>query len=495
MPNTSFKELLAPWYDAIPETPITGLTLDNRQIQPGDVFIAVQGHSLDARRFIPAAIEAGAAAVIADDGDTNGQFDVTLQNGVPVVAFPHLKSTLSEIADRFYQSPSKMMKVIGVTGTNGKTTVSQLVAQWIDLLDGKAAVMGTTGNGFLDALEPALNTTGSALDIQQQLAAFNHQGATHVAMEVSSHGLVQDRVKAVAFDAAIFTNLSRDHLDYHGTMEAYAEAKLRLFTHYGSPVSVINVDDPVGANWVSNMPEAVAVSLSESNVHAHEGRKLWLTSVDYATSGVTISFDSSWGAGQYTAPLVGEFNVMNLLVSLTTLLGLGYEKETLMAAASKLQAVIGRMEVFHRADKPMLVVDYAHTPDALEKALMALRRHCDGKLWCIFGCGGDRDTGKRPMMADIAERMADVAILTDDNPRSESPEAIVADMLKGMVDPAQAIILHDRAEACGYAFENASEKDVILVAGKGHEDYQVLASGTVHYSDRETVRRLLEEEA
>ncbi|STO56385.1 UDP-N-acetylmuramoyl-L-alanyl-D-glutamate--2,6-diaminopimelate ligase [Grimontia hollisae] len=493
MPNTSLKDLLAPWYDAIPDTLITGLTLDNRQITPGDVFVAVQGHSLDARRFIPAAIEAGAAAVIADDGDIHGQFDVTMQGGVPVVAFPHLKSTLSDIAGRFYQSPSQGMTVIGVTGTNGKTTVSQLVAQWIDLLGGKAAVMGTTGNGFLDALAPALNTTGSALDIQQQLAAFNQQGATHVAMEVSSHGLVQDRVKAVAFDAAIFTNLSRDHLDYHGTMEAYAEAKLRLFTHYGSPVSVINADDPVGMRWLGSMPEAVAVSMSEKAVHQHQGRKLWLTAVDYATSGVSITFDSSWGEGEFTTPLVGEFNVMNLLVSLATLLALGYEKAALLASATQLQAVVGRMEVFHRPDKPMCVVDYAHTPDALEKALHALRRHCDGKLWCIFGCGGDRDTGKRPMMADIAEKLADIVILTDDNPRSESPQAIVADMLRGMTDPDKAIILHDRAQACSYALENASEQDVILIAGKGHEDYQVLASGTVHYSDRDTVRRLLEE--
>ncbi|MCC4799569.1 UDP-N-acetylmuramoyl-L-alanyl-D-glutamate--2,6-diaminopimelate ligase [Enterovibrio norvegicus] len=494
MPNTSFKELLAPWFDGAPEQRITGLALDNRQIQQGDVFIAVQGHSLDARRFIADAIRAGAVAVISDDGDTSGQFGLTLHDNVPVVAFPHLKSSLSDIAARFYQAPSQHMTTIGVTGTNGKTTVSQLIAQWIDLMQGRAAVMGTTGNGFLDALEPALNTTGSALDIQQQLAAFNVAGATHVAMEVSSHGLIQDRVKAVDFDAAIFTNLSRDHLDYHGTMEAYAEAKLRLFTHYGSPVSVINADDDVGAQWLGSMPEAIAVSMSEEGVVSHQGRKLWLTAVSYATSGVTIAFSSDWGDGEFTAPLVGEFNVMNLLLSLTTLLGLGYDKSALLDVAPQLQAVIGRMEVFHRADKPMLVVDYAHTPDALEKALTALRRHCEGALWCIFGCGGDRDTGKRPMMASIAETLADKAILTDDNPRSESPYIIVSDMLAGMAAPDNAIVLHDRADACRYAFEHAAPSDVILVAGKGHEDYQVLASGTIDYSDRDTVRMLLEGE-
>ncbi|KXF80074.1 UDP-N-acetylmuramoyl-L-alanyl-D-glutamate--2,6-diaminopimelate ligase [Enterovibrio coralii] len=492
MPITSLKNLLAPWYELEQDVVISGLTLDNRQLQSGDVFVAVQGHALDARKFIPAAIEAGAVAVIADDGDTQGQFDIEMRGNVPVISFPHLKSTLSELSARYYQLPSQAMTVIGVTGTNGKTTISQLVAQWIDLLGGKAAVMGTTGNGFLSALEPAPNTTGSALDIQAQLARFHSEDATHVAMEVSSHGLVQDRVKAVAFDAAIFTNLSRDHLDYHGTMEAYAEAKLRLFTHYGTSVSVINADDSVGAEWLRSMPEAIAVSMTESGVAFHPGRKLWLTKVEYATSGVSISFDSSWGASSFTAPLVGEFNVMNLLLSLTTLLGLGYEKTALMATASQLQAVIGRMEVFHHPDKPMMVVDYAHTPDALEKALLALRRHCESKLWCIFGCGGDRDTGKRPMMAEIAENLADQAILTDDNPRSESPQLIVEDMLKGMSNPDDAIVLHDRAEACRYAFENASKDDVILVAGKGHEDYQVLASGTIHYSDRETVQALLE---
>ncbi|MDD1782258.1 UDP-N-acetylmuramoyl-L-alanyl-D-glutamate--2,6-diaminopimelate ligase [Enterovibrio sp. ZSDZ35] len=494
MPNTSLKNLLAPWYHLEQDVVISGLKLDNRHIQTGDVFVAIQGHALDARRFIPDAIAAGAAAVIADDGDTNGKFGVEIHGNVPVIAFPHLKSTLSEISARYFQQPSQAMTVIGVTGTNGKTTISQLVAQWIDLLDGKAAVMGTTGNGFLASLEPALNTTGSAVDIQEQLARFHAAGASHVAMEVSSHGLVQDRVKAVAFDAAIFTNLSRDHLDYHGTMEAYAEAKLRLFTHYGTPVSVINADDSVGAEWLRSMPEAIAVSMSAADVASHQGRKLWLTHVDYATSGVSIAFDSDWGTGQFTAPLVGEFNVMNLLLSLATLLGLGYDKEALIASASQLQAVIGRMEVFHHPDKPMMVVDYAHTPDALEKALLALRRHCDSKLWCIFGCGGDRDSGKRPMMAEIAERLSDNAILTDDNPRSESPVTIVEDMLKGMAHPNDAIVLHDRAEACRYAFENASTNDVILVAGKGHEDYQVLASGTVHYSDRETVQALLEGE-
>ncbi|PCS23366.1 UDP-N-acetylmuramoyl-L-alanyl-D-glutamate--2,6-diaminopimelate ligase [Candidatus Enterovibrio escicola] len=492
MHEISFNELMAPWLEYVPEKKITGLKLDNRQIELGDVFIAIQGHSLDARIFIADAISAGAAAVIADEGDTGGQFGVTMHDTVPVVTFPDLKSNLSEIAARFYQLPSQRMMMIGVTGTNGKTTVSQLIAQWIDLMGGYTAVMGTTGNGFLTELRPSLNTTASAVDIQQQLASFQHLGATHIAMEVSSHGLVQDRVKAVTFDVAIFTNLSRDHLDYHGSMEAYAEAKFRLFTKFGSPVFVMNADDGVGAQWLESIPEAIAVSLSEEGVKAYSGRKLWLTSVNYTISGVTVEFASDWGAGKFRAPLVGEFNVMNLLLSLATLLGIGYDKSALVNVAQQLRTVNGRMEVFYRADKPLLVVDYAHTPSALGKALTALRRHCEGQLWCIFGCGGDRDTGKRPMMAKISETLADKVILTDDNPRSELPQSIVADMLKGMHSPEKAIVLHNRVQACHYAFENAFENDVILVAGKGHEDYQVLISETIAYSDRETVRKLLE---
>ncbi|MFD2178799.1 UDP-N-acetylmuramoyl-L-alanyl-D-glutamate--2,6-diaminopimelate ligase [Veronia pacifica] len=492
MPNTSFKELLSPWYPDAPDVSISGITLDHRELKPGDVFIAIQGHVVDGRRFIADAIKAGACAVIADGGESGDNTSSAFDSGIPVITLPYLKSCLSEIAARFYQSPSSRLRVVGITGTNGKTTISQLLSQWLNLLGKKSAVMGTAGNGFLDALKPAANTTGSALDIQKNLADFHQQQATHVAMEVSSHGLVQGRVSAVNFDAAVFTNLSRDHLEYHGTMEAYAEAKLMLFTHYGCPVSVINADDSVGQQWLKNMPEAIAVGNSQAAVSQHQGKKLWLTDAQYSPHGVEVAFDSEWGAGKFNAALVGPFNVSNLLLSLATLLGMGYPLDDLLIAAGKLVAVCGRMEVFSREKLPLIVVDYAHTPDALEKALDASRRHTKGQLWCICGCGGDRDTGKRPMMAEIAEQMADHVILTDDNPRSESPVQIINDMLSGMTAPDNANVLHDRREAMTFAFEKAGPDDVILVAGKGHEDYQVLASGKIHYSDRETAQALLE---
>ncbi|WP_299019138.1 UDP-N-acetylmuramoyl-L-alanyl-D-glutamate--2,6-diaminopimelate ligase [uncultured Photobacterium sp.] len=499
--NNKVGALLSPWIAAaalpakLSAIELAGMTLDSRLVRDGEMFVAVKGHAVDGRRFIPTAIEAGAAVVLAEAEGIAEHGEVTCQNGTYIVYLSDLGTLLSAIARRFYGSPDDQLKLVAVTGTNGKTTISQLLAQWAELLGYRAGVMGTTGNGLLQQLKPAVNTTGSAIEISQVLSGLVHDGADFAAMEVSSHGLVQSRVKALNFAASIFTNLSRDHLDYHGDMAAYAEAKKVLFTEHQAGVAVINADDPVGRDWLTTLPDAVAVSTDKTGLEAHQGPALWLEQVEYSTLGVTVSFDSSWGAGQFTAPLVGSFNVMNLMLALATLLATGHPLARLLEMAPQLQAVIGRMEVFQKPDKPMMVVDYAHTPDALEKALRALRVHCNGKLWCIFGCGGDRDSGKRPMMAEIAERLADQIILTDDNPRSESPALIVADMLAGLKQPEQAKVLHERHKACQWALTQAGADDIVLVAGKGHEDYQILADRTIHYSDRETVQALLENNA
>lgn len=503
----NLKQLLEPFY-VVAGNAITGvdlihyearllqsvsdLKMDHRDIRQGDVFVALQGHHQDARQFIIDAINAGAIAVFSDEGEhQDGAFSVSFWQNTPIYHFSHLKSQLSQIAAHFYHHPSQLVKTIGITGTNGKTTISQLMAQWIDFCGGKTAVMGTTGNGFMNALESTINTTGNPIQIQRQFSQFNLAKATHVAMEVSSHGLEQDRVKAVAFDAVVFSNLSRDHLDYHGTMDAYAKAKRRLFSDFNAPIAVLCADSPIAKQWLSEMPHSVAVSMSKEGVKDHQGPSLYLTFVEYSPFGVTLSFCSDWGKGTFSSKLVGQFNVMNLLLSLATLLSLGFDKDTLLAFAPKLQPVIGRMDVFRAKDKPLFVVDYAHTPDALDKALDALRLHCNGALWCVFGCGGERDTGKRALMGAIAENKADYVILTDDNPRSESPQDIVAQILQGMAQPKNAIVLHDRASACSYAFDKAKKDDVILIAGKGHEDYQVLVNGTIKYSDSDTVCRLL----
>lgn len=471
--------------DYLQEIEVVNLELDSREVSKGDTFVAILGHSIDGRAFIDKAVEKGANAVIAQACQEHGHGTVEYHSGCPVIYIEHLNLHLSELSSRIYSCDSKL---IGVTGTNGKTTITQLIAQWIELVSKRAAVMGTTGNGFLENLQVSANTTGSAIDIHRILAQLSDLGADYAALEVSSHGLVQGRVKALPFSVGVFTNLSRDHLDYHGTMEAYAEAKLTLFTQHHCNKAIINADDKVGAHWLTQLPEAVAVSIVNQPPHSHS---LWARSVEYSDSGIRLSIDGSWGGGDFTVPLIGEFNASNVLLSLATLLSLGFDKQELLDCAKNLQPVIGRMELFQAENKAKIVVDYAHTPDALEKALMALRVHCLGQLWVIFGCGGDRDIGKRPMMAEIAERLADHVILTDDNPRNENPKIIVKDMLAGVNNPLLVQTQHDRYQALLLASNNANNNDIILLAGKGHEDYQVLENKTIHYSDRESALKIL----
>ncbi len=489
--------LLLPWVEAQDSRwaslTISGLQNDSRKVVQGDLFVAVRGHQSDGNQFIPQAIEAGATAILSHVEDALSHGIIEWIQGLPVIRFFELDRHLSAIAQRAYLLEQPQPALIGITGTNGKTTISQLIAQWLQLQNTPCGVMGTTGNGMLDNIKPALNTTGSPIEIQATLSDLQEQGAKAVALEVSSHGLVQHRVAAAEFKVGVFTNLSRDHLDYHGDMDAYADAKRLLFTQHKTQSAVINSDDPVGERWLREMPKAIAISTQPQLTSALAShRYICAEQVTLSNQGMSVSVVSSWGNGVLNTPLVGAFNVHNLLLALGVILELGYAFSELIATAPKLQAVIGRMEVFHRVDKPMLVVDYAHTPDALEKALHALQGHCEGNLWCIVGCGGDRDKGKRPMMAAIAEQYANNVVITDDNPRSESPEAIVADMVAGMKNPDRVIVQHDRALAIKHAFSQAQPSDIVLIAGKGHEDYQVFAAKTVHYSDRETAQALLE---
>nr|WP_228005716.1 UDP-N-acetylmuramoyl-L-alanyl-D-glutamate--2,6-diaminopimelate ligase [Xenorhabdus sp. BG5] len=485
------RDLLAPWGVDTPELPLREMTLDSRKAAAGDLFVAVQGHQTDGRKYIPQAIAQGVAAVIAEAKGKAENGTMQKMHGVPVIYLDDLNSKLSKLAGEFYQHPGNKLKLVGVTGTNGKTTTTQLLAQWSQGLGETSAVMGTVGNGLLGMIVPSENTTGSAVDIQLDLQQVAHQNATFVAMEVSSHGLVQGRVAALPFQAAIFTNLSRDHLDYHGDMENYEEAKWRLFSSHNVKQKIINADDVIGQKWLSRLPDAVAVSMENNLPENWQGRWLSASEVHYHDKGVSITFTSSWGNGTLNSPLMGAFNVSNLLLALTTLLSLDYSLEKLLSTASYLSPVCGRMEVFSAVGRPTIVVDYAHTPDALEKALSAARLHCKGQLWCVFGCGGDRDKGKRPLMGGVAEQDADHVVVTDDNPRSEEPQAIVADILQGFIDPGQAMVIHGRVEAVTSAIMQASEEDVVLVAGKGHEDYQLVGNRRLDYSDRLTVARLL----
>ncbi|MGL5006198.1 MAG: UDP-N-acetylmuramoyl-L-alanyl-D-glutamate--2,6-diaminopimelate ligase [Plesiomonas sp.] len=491
MSTHDLRTLLAPWVENAPACALREMTLDSRTAAAGDLFIAVMGHKTDGRRYIPQAIAQGVAAIIAEAEGEASNGTIREVHGVPVVYLTELNHRLSALAGRFYHQPSEKLTLVGITGTNGKTTTAQLLAQWSALLGERAAVMGTVGNGLLGQITPADNTTGSAVDVQHTLNDLCQQGATFAAMEVSSHGLVQERVAALKFAAAVFTNLSRDHLDYHGSMSNYADAKWRLFQMHHVEQAIINADDAIGREWLTQRPDAVAVSMTMPRRSDWGGRWLQVTAVDYHNQGARIQLDSSWGSCEIESHLMGAFNVSNLALVFATLLALGYSLSDLVNTAAKLQPVCGRMEVFTAPARPTVLVDYAHTPDALEKALEAARLHCHGRLWCVFGCGGDRDRGKRPLMGAIAEQLADCVVITDDNPRTEEPQAIVADILTGLLNPASAQVIAGRAEAVTAVIMNARADDVVLIAGKGHEDYQIIGQRKFDYSDRETVARLL----
>lgn len=470
-----------------PAIPLTSMTLDSRAVTAGCLFIAIKGQAQDGRQFINAALEQGAVAVLVevDSPALAGWVD----KGQPLLNVYQLSQQLSHLAGLFYGDVSATVPLIGVTGTNGKSTVTQLIANWSGLLGTPCGVLGTLGNGLYGQLQPTINTTGSALAVQQELARQQSLGAQRIAMEVSSHGLHQHRVAALHFKVAVFTNLSRDHLDYHATMAEYGAAKRQLF-ELCQTARVINADDPLGRRWLAHYPDAIAYSL-HGRVSDYAGKQLIAETVHFYDDGMQVAINSDWGNGVLSAPLMGRFNVANLLAAMGALLALGESFERLLASAPLLSGVEGRMEPFSAPHQPLVVVDYAHTPDALEQVLQALRQHCQGRLWCLVGCGGDRDKGKRPLMAAAAEQGAEVVILTDDNPRTELPSAIINEMRQGLIEPDAVTIIHDRAQAIQYAIEQAGANDIILVAGKGHEDYQLVGSEKIHYSDRETVAALL----
>jgi UDP-N-acetylmuramoyl-L-alanyl-D-glutamate--2,6-diaminopimelate ligase len=464
---------------------IRGLALDSRQVEPGTLFLAFPGTRADGRDYIEDAKARGAVAVVFEGGDGYALADT----GLPALAADGLAQMVGRIADRFYDSPSSGLTVIGVTGTNGKTTVSHLVAQALDGKSGRCAVIGTLGNGFPGALDQTLHTTPDAITLHRLMAEYRSAGATAVCVEVSSHALEQGRVSGVRFDIAVFTNLSRDHLDYHGDMDSYGAAKARLFEIAGLRLAVINEDDEYGQGLLADCRQRLATV--GYGLQAGEFRA---TRVQATHAGLEVSATTPVGGCELRSPLFGRFNAYNLLAALAVLVHCELDLNDAARRLGSAHAVAGRMERFAGSKPaPLIVVDYAHTPDALEKVLIALREHTERQLWCVFGCGGDRDRGKRPQMGAVAERLADAVILTDDNPRHESPAVIVAEIQAGMKQPAP--VVHDRAEAIRNAFSRAGAGDIVLVAGKGHEDYQQFGDERRPYSDRETVRQLMGEAA
>ena len=480
-------ELVAGWVAVPPELTVTDLTLDSRAATPGALFLASRGRSHHGLAFAPEAVGLGARAVLYEPDDA--QPAPQLPQQVFAAPLPELTSRAGLIADRFFGAPSQRITVAGITGTNGKTTCAWLLAQALQRCQRQCGYMGTLGVGLPPQVSPMPHTTPDAITVHRQLAALAAAGAECVSMEVSSHALDQARVNGVRFHTAAFTNLTRDHLDYHGTMEHYGAAKARLFAWPGLESRIINFDDPFGAALARAPSPARLILTTRAAVPLPPGAQfVRATRVQPESTGLTIEVESSFGSVELSVRLMGEFNVENALTVLAVLLAWNIPLRDAARALARVRAARGRMEMFGgRGRSPLAIVDYAHTPDALANALRAARLHCRGQLRLVFGCGGDRDAGKRPLMGRIAAELADDILLTDDNPRSENPQRIVADIMAGIAAGAPLTIEHDRALAIRVALERSAPDDVVLIAGKGHEDYQIVGAERRVFRDQSVV--------
>ncbi len=467
---------------------VAGLCHDSRRTRPGDLFVALAGHRSHGMRHAEQAVRRGCSAIIYDPAG-DGHLFASGITGIPCIPVDALNLKLGFIADRFFGEPSAFLDVIGITGTNGKTSCSHFLVHALSV-KAPAAVVGTLGFGVPGTLEVTHHTTPDAIEVHRLLARLCHQGVRTVAMEASSHGLVQGRLNGVRFKGALYTNFSRDHLDYHGTMEAYLEAKLRLLAWPGLDIVVFNADDSIADAILRRAPshlKLIAFSLHERVIES--ASVVSVTSVRQDAQGIAFRARYHQQVADVFAPVYGDFNVENLAATLAVLVGLGHELPEAAELLKNVQPVPGRMERFSRLGLTA-VVDYAHTPDALASVLRSLRRHCEGKLWVVFGCGGDRDPGKRPLMGGIAEELADVVVLTDDNPRFENGDKIIRDILSGCRRDKAATI-RNRREAIVWALERAGAGDIVLIAGKGHEDTQEIQGQKHPFRDRDVVMETL----
>ena len=468
---------------------VSGVYQNSRLVDTGGLFVATPGDVTDGRDYIDQAIARGASVIAYEESGVGSR---QWHREIPMFAIADLKKSVSAIASRFYGNPSAKMKIVGVTGTNGKTTFSMLMTQAFELLGQKAAMMGTVGNGFPGSLEKSVLTTDNAIAVQKMLHELFEKNAETVCMEVSSHGLSQHRVDAVNFDVVVFTNLSQDHLDYHETVERYANEKKKLFSFDGIGLAVINHGDEVGKQLLKehNAERCISYGFAGADVQCH----------DLVVDDLGVCFNVHWKGRVFGVEscLLGRVNVPNLLAVVACLLGEGFDFEEIRQIMPKLTPPPGRMEVFTKrsietnvAKTPAkVIVDYAHTPDALERVLLSVQEINQGQLFVVFGCGGDRDKDKRAKMGSIAERYATDVIVTDDNPRTESPEEIVEQILSGMKTPAE--VIHDRRRAIETAVGRCRSGDWLVIAGKGHEDNQTTKSGMIRLSDREIVGELME---
>ncbi len=467
---------------AAPRIAVRDLTLDSRSVRPGDAFVALAGQSSHGLDHLEEVIARGAIAILWDP--TDGRRPPTLPPSVTAVAVPGLRPELGDVADRFYAEPSAAVDVAGVTGTNGKTTCAWLFAQ---CFGDDGAYIGTLGTGRPPDVSSTSHTTPDVVSVHRTLRTLVDAGARWVAMEVSSHALDQDRIGAVRLPLTGFTNLTRDHLDYHGSMVAYGAAKERIVHCRGVEHAVINIADPFGRELATRLPENVTLTaVGPIATDLRASRFVTATRVERHADGLDLTGDTHAGPFRLRSALIGGFNADNLLLVLGLLLAADMPLIQAVESLARAAAPPGRMEAFAMGrDGPTLVVDYAHTPDALSKVLAALRSHTKGDLWCVFGCGGDRDPGKRPLMAAAVEAIADRIVITDDNPRTEDPDRIVAMLSGALTGRVPAHVERDRAKAIADAAAQARPGDVVLIAGKGHEDYQIYGTERRHFSDRE----------
>lgn len=486
----NLQALLSPWINLssdIGNVEIAHIDNDSRNIVPGSLFIAYPGALTDGRKYITSAIENGAVAVLIEPEG----FVSTTEYAVPLIDFSGLKDRLAEIAARFYQNPSEQLKIIGVTGTNGKTTIAYQLALANDFLQAKSAYIGTIGQGLVSDIKTLVNTTPDGICLQRLFHEYTAAHVETVCMEVSSHALCEGRANNIAFNEAIYTNLSQEHLDYHKTMEQYALAKAKLFAMPTLKKAIINIDDDYANVMLAACPkgcEIITYGLSErADFQAY--------ACEYTISGCKFKVRSNYGDTMVNCKGVGAFNVYNSLAIFASLVLAGHAVTRAAAVIAILEPVTGRMELV--AKDPYVFVDYSHTPDALENALSSLNnlRKTDkstGKIWVVFGCGGDRDPSKRAVMGEVACRIADRIVVTSDNPRTEDPQKIIDEIMQGIKSSTNVNVVINRAQAIKLALSQASSKDIILIAGKGHEDYQIIGTEKIHFSDKQVVQEQLQ---
>ncbi len=481
---------------------INGLVRDNRKVRKGNLFIAHQGFNTHGLLYAEDAVAKGAAVVLWDGGIDEGdetRRDQILANISKQVLCLHcdgLKQKVGQIASRFYEQPSLSLDMIGVTGTDGKTSIAHFLAQCLDAYDVHCGVLGTLGNGFINDLHPTGLTTVDAIQIQKTLAEIHQAGARHAVMEVSSHGLDQGRVSGVAFTTAIFSNLASDHMDYHKTIDNYVQAKRKLFYTPGLKAAVINLDDAFGRELAKECRQHVCVwgysmQKDAKSLAPFADYLVHTTRIEAYETGFKLGVQTPKGAGNFEIPVLGRFNVSNVLAVLATLLVTQSNFDDAVKSLRNIHPVDGRVELIAAENKPVVVVDYAHTEQGLAAVCSSVREHFSGQMWCLFGCGGNRDRSKRPLMAKVAEKYADKIIVTTDNPRHEDPQKIIDEIMAGFVNTENVEPVISRREAIEIAIHNAQPGDVVLIAGKGHETSQIVGDVQIAFDDRRVAGEVL----